>query len=431
MIVKISPHKLSGTVTAPVSKSEAHRMLICAALSDAPVKLFMGKNTKELPNDVAATVKCLRALGAEISFTDGNFLNVTPVDFKNIPQEIELDCQESGSTLRFILPVASALCEHVRLKGCGRLPERPVSELINAMKNHGVNFSSMHLPFETSGKLQSGVYELPGNISSQYVSGLMLALPLLKSDSEIKLTSELKSSAYVGITLSVLKKFGLEINQQNNIYKISGGKKFVSPGSLSIGGDWSGAAFFFAIGALSDSVSVAGLSVNSPQGDKKILDILADMGADVKTEDGIITVSPFQKNKKFKQIEIDIDSTPDLFPILAAAASCSGCGIIFHNASRLRLKESDRIASVAAMINSLGGKFEFDEKSGAVSVGGNCNLKGGSVNGCNDHRIVMAAAVAACKCAREVTITDAECVKKSYPEFFSDYSSLGGIVNVI
>ena len=429
MNVKISPSKLSGIINAPVSKSEAHRMLICAALADSPVKLFIARNTKELSDDINATINCLRSLGAEISFTEENSLTVTPLDFKNIPDEIELDCQESGSTLRFILPVASALCGHVKLKGRGRLPERPISELINAMENHGVKFSSERLPFETSGKLQPGVYELPGNISSQYVSGLMLALPLLKADSAINLSSELKSAAYVGITLSSLKKFGIEIKQQNNIYKISGGKKFVSPQKLSVGGDWSGAAFFLAAGALSGSVSVTGLSINSAQGDKKILDILRDMGADVKIDNEVITVSPFKKNEKHKEIDIDIDSTPDLFPILAVTAACSDCDVNFYNASRLRLKESDRIASVASMIRSLGGKFE--EKPDGLFVKGNCDLTGGLVEGCNDHRIVMAAAVAACKCAREATITDAGSVKKSYPEFFNDYSSLGGIVNVI
>ena len=429
MNVTISPHKLSGLVTAPVSKSEAHRMLICAALSASLVKLFVGKDGEAgRSNDITATIDCLRSLGAEILFTNKNYLNITPLSFKNIHDEVELDCQESGSTLRFILPVASALCEHVRLKGCGRLPERPIDDLMNAMENHGVKFSSRRLPFETSGKLQAGVYELPGDISSQYISGLMLALPLLENDSVIKLTSKLKSAAYVDITMSSLKNFGIDITQQNNIYKISGGKKFLSPGTVSVGGDWSGAAFFLAAGALSGTVSVSGLSINSAQGDKKVLDILRMLGADIKVENEIVTVSPAGLIKN-KNIEIDIDSTPDLLPILAVTASCLDCDVRFYNASRLRLKESDRITSTAAAIRSLGGIVE--EKSDELFVKGNRNLSGGLVKGYNDHRIVMAAAVAGCKCDHEVIITNAESVKKSYPEFFRDYASLGGIVNVI
>ena len=177
MNVKIFPHKLSGCVNAPISKSEAHRILICSALSNAPVKLFAGKNAiNKFSDDIVATINCLRALGAEISCNE-DFINITPIKLNNIPSEIELDCQESGSTLRFMLPVATALCEHVKIKGCGRLPERPLNDLINAMKNHGVKFSSEHLPLETSGKLQAGVFELAGNVTSQYISGLIQYQP--------------------------------------------------------------------------------------------------------------------------------------------------------------------------------------------------------------------------------------------------------------
>ena len=228
--------------------------------------------------------------------------------------------------------------------------------------------------------------------------------------------------------MSSLKNFGIDITQQNNIYKISGGKKFLSPGTVSVGGDWSGAAFFLAAGALSGTVSVSGLSINSAQGDKKVLDILRMLGADIKVENEIVTVSPAGLIKN-KNIEIDIDSTPDLLPILAVTASCLDCDVRFYNASRLRLKESDRITSTAAAIRSLGGIVE--EKSDELFVKGNRNLSGGLVKGYNDHRIVMAAAVAGCKCDHEVIITNAESVKKSYPEFFRDYASLGGIVNVI
>ena len=429
MDVKILPHELSGFVSAPISKSEAHRMLICAALCNSPVRLFIGRSGK-LSDDITATINCLKALGAKISFTDDDFLNITPINANNIPERVMLDCHESGSTLRFILPVAAALCEHVSVKGCGRLPERPIIELINAMKSHGVNFSSENLPFETSGKLQSGVYKLSGSVSSQYISGLMMALPILNDDSTIKLTSALKSSAYVDITISSLEKFGVSIDTlDNNSYKITGGKKFVSPGAISAGGDWSGAAFFLAAGALSGPVSVTGLSVKSAQGDKKIIDILKSFGAEVNIFNNIITVFPVQKTKANKYFEIDIDATPDLLPILAVVASCCGCDVKFYNAARLRLKESDRLTATASILRSLGGVVQ--EKSDELFVGGSCGLTGGIADGFHDHRIVMAAAVAGIKCKTGIVITDAESIGKSYPGFFSDYKLLGGRVNVI
>lgn len=431
MKVRISPHGLSGFVTAPVSKSEAHRLLICAALSNAPVKIFMGNDGSEgLPDDIKATVNCLAALGTQIAFDESGVVNVTPLNTNNIPKHAELDCHESGSTLRFILPVACALCDSVSVRAHGRLPERPLSELMSAMEIHGVKFSSQHLPFETSGKLQSGTYELPGNVSSQYISGLMLALPVLRNDSTIKLTSLLKSAAYVDITLSALKKFGVEVNTSGNTYRIPGGKKFSSPHEISADGDWSGAAFFLAAGALSGPVSVKGLSMNSPQGDKKIVDILRKLGACVKVYDDVITVSPISHAvKSYRRVEIDIDPTPDLLPVLAITASCSGRDVKFYNASRLRLKESDRIKSTASIIRSLGG---FATENGdELFVNGSANLTGGLAKGFHDHRIVMAAAVAGVKCEHEVIITDAESAGKSYPEFFKDYESLGGHVNVI
>lgn len=426
MDVKISLNnkKLSGVVNAPISKSEAHRLLICAALSDNPTKLFLGSG--ELSEDIYATINCLRSLGAGINFTSENTLTVAPI--KNISECPELDCKESGSTLRFMLPVAAALCERVKFTGCGRLPERPVKELINVLKNHGVNFSSEHLPFEVSGKLQAGTFEISGSVSSQYISGLMLALPILKENSTIKLTSALKSSAYVDITISALKKFGVDIEASNNTYKISGSQKFLSQEIISVCGDWSSAAFFLAAGALGGPVSVSGLNLNSPQGDKKVLDVLKNFGADVKIFDDVITVSQSEKSQS-QHFEIDIDPTPDLLPILAISAACSGHEVNFFNASRLRLKESDRITATASLIRSLGG--EAVEKPDALFINGRKKLLGGVAHGFHDHRIVMAAAVAGVKCPREVIITDAESTRKSYPEFFRDYKSLGGRVNVI
>lgn len=424
MNVVIEPHKLSGYITAPLSKSEAIRMLICASLCHEPVKLFIGQEGL-LSDDIEAAVDCIKTLGAEIFFTDDGFINITPINPANIPECPVLNCRESGAALRFLLPVVSALCERAYFTGTGRLPERPISELMNVMKAHGVNFSADNLPFEISGKLQSGKFELAGNISSQYITGLMLALPLLKGSSTIELTSKLKSSSYIDITISTLKKFGVNVEQDGNKYFIDG--DFVSPGAVSIGGDWSGAAFFLAAGALAGSVSVMGLSTSSAQGDKKILDVLASFGADVKVSRNSITVS--RSSGKFKRLEIDIDPIPDLLPVLAVAASCTGCEAKFCNASRLRLKESDRILSTASIVRSLGGFAH--EKPDELFVSGSTNLTGGLAEGFHDHRIVMAAAIAGVKCRSEVIITNAESSRKSYPNFFRDYKILGGCVHAV
>lgn len=457
MNVKITPSKLSGSIAAPASKSEAHRILICAALADRPVEIYFNSAFND---DIKATIGCLEALGAGFDFNNKNnkiIIKVTPIDKNNKNKnKITLDCHESGSTLRFMLPVAAALCENVLFTGSGRLPERPVNDLLDVMSEHGVNFSNKKLPFETHGKLQSGEFFITGDVSSQYVTGLLLALPLLNSESRIILTSPLKSADYVNITLSVLKKFGIEIKLSQNIYKL----KIKSPHSgcldlpeikkiIKVGGDWSGAAFFLAAGALNAPVTVGNLDINSAQGDKKILEYLEKFGAEVNINQDKITVSP----KKLKAQKIDIDATPDLLPILAAVASFADGKTEFFNGARLRLKESDRIRATAEMINSSGGYAE-EKSDGLIIHRGNFQHVSASscfdsvrlnieydkfaspsgvrtmlVDGFNDHRIVMAAAIMA-SCGKnknnEVIITDSQAINKSYPDFFNDFKNLGG-----
>ncbi|NLI52974.1 MAG: 3-phosphoshikimate 1-carboxyvinyltransferase [Clostridiales bacterium] len=417
MNVSMMPAPLNGTISAIASKSDAHRLLILAALSRGETRLVMERRSE----DIDATIGCLRALGAQLSPESGGVL------VRGIEQAAKnplLDCKESGSTFRFLLPVAAALCDRARFTGGGRLPERPVGELMRAMEEHGVSFSADRLPFTTSGRLNGGDYALPGNVSSQYLTGLLLALPLLKELSRITLTTRLESAAYVDITLHALTRFGAEVREAKGVYSISGGQAIVSPGELRVDGDWSNAAFFLAAGALGAPVRVTGLDLGSPQGDKAILDALLAFGAPVEASSGSVAVSP----APLKGCEIDVGDTPDLLPVLAVLGAAAEGETLLVNAARLRLKESDRLASVSAMLRALGGSVT--ELPDALIVRG-AKLTGGAVESARDHRIAMAAAIASVCCKGEVTILGADAVNKSYPTFFEDFNRLGGNAHVV
>ncbi|MCL2528830.1 MAG: 3-phosphoshikimate 1-carboxyvinyltransferase [Coriobacteriia bacterium] len=432
MKAKITPAPLSGTIEAIASKSDAHRQLICAAFADGPTELQL----KTSSEDIETTADCLRALGAGIE-QRSNGLLVSPIT--KPPAEVSQDCAESGSTLRFMLPVAAANCEQVHFTGRGRLPERPLGELVKAMLQNGVEFSSNQLPFTTRGKLQIGSFSLPGNISSQYITGLLLALAALEGTSEIILTTPLESKDYVNITLRVLELYGVDIQQEEDRFIVPGGQQFKSPGKVAIEGDWSNAAFFLAAGALSlgvptiqslaegdfsASLTVAGISPNSPQGDRNIVSLLKLFGAELTQDDNQVRVFA----APLRGTTIDIGETPDLLPVLAVVAACALGETRFTNAARLRLKESDRLETTAALLRSLGGQAE-ELPQGLLVRGG--KLTGGVVESFNDHRIAMAAAVAAIACTEPVIINNAEAVAKSYPAFFTDYQKLGGAVHVI
>ncbi|MCR5305534.1 MAG: 3-phosphoshikimate 1-carboxyvinyltransferase [Oscillospiraceae bacterium] len=417
------PSALNGTVSAIPSKSDAHRKLICTALSGTGGMLPL---FPPFCDDIAATVRCLESLGAGFSQSDEG-LCVTPITARD---RAELDCGESGSTLRFLLPVASAICNQVAVTGSGRLPERPISALTDAMSAHGVHFGGLKLPFTASGKLEGGKYEIPGNISSQFLSGLLMALPLCSVDSEIQLTTALQSSAYVDMTLRTLREFDAEIKVSTEksgfpTYRVMHGV-LSCPERLTIDGDWSNAAFWLAAGAIQKdkkaSITVKGLSADSTQGDSLIWKILRDTGADVSHEFDAFTV----KTARNYTADISMERIPDLLPILAVRAACTSeidNWSNFVNAGRLRLKESDRLTATARLLESLG--IDVREQPDSLSVHGG-QIHGGIVDGVNDHRIVMAAAIAAISADSPVKILGAEAVNKSYPTFFEDYRSLGG-----
>jgi 3-phosphoshikimate 1-carboxyvinyltransferase len=415
MNATIRPAPLTGEIAAIASKSDAHRLLILAALSKGKTHICMEQRSA----DIDATMDCLTALGAQDAAEPGG---VSVIGMTRACENPLLDCGESGSTLRFLLPVAAAVCETARFTGGGRLPRRPIGELVRAMEAHGVAFSADRLPLSVTGKLLGGTYSLPGNVSSQYLTGLLLALPLLQQSSKIILTTRLESAAYVDLTLHALRRFGAEVTQKQNAYEIPGKQRYRSPGQVFVEGDWSNAAFFLAAGALGGPVRVTGLALGSPQGDRAILDALMAFGAAVEATKEGIAVSPAPLNG----CEIDVGATPDLLPVLAVLGACAKGETRLVNAARLRLKESDRLASVSAMLRALGGSVQ--ELPDALLIRGG-TLAGGVVDSCNDHRVAMAAAIASVRCSGEVTILGADAVQKSYPAFFTDFTRLGGKAN--
>lgn len=395
MNVTIKPTRLKGVVEAVSSKSDGHRKIICAALSDVETEIIINN----ISDDIEATLFAIKNLGGDFEKTENGVL-IKPILEKK--DRASLDFRESGSTARFMLPIATALCENGEFTGYGRLPERPFAELTSQMRKNGVDISADNLPMTTKGILKSGVFELPGNVSSQYISGLLFALPLLDGESRIKLTSPLMSAPYVAMTLDTISEFGVKIEALENEYIVKP-QKFVGPKRLAVEGDWSAAAFWVVADKICGNVKIEGLNLNSSQGDREIIKIL-------------------------DKTEIDATNIPDLVPILAVlAASRVGETRIF-GAKRLRLKESDRLFAMTKCINDLGGIAE--ETDDGMIIHGTGKLKGGRVDSFSDHRIAMSAAIASVLCENEVEIMNAECVKKSYPAFFDDFRKLGGVIDV-
>lgn len=410
MKIKINPKTLCGKIEAPASKSVAHRTLICAALAKGKSTVKLNKTSE----DIEATASCLESLGVTIE-KSGNEWTVTPP--AKFPEKAELDCGESGSTLRFMLPVVSALGIEATFTAHGRLPDRPIAPLLDEMKKHGITCNDA-FPLHTSGKLTGGKFRIAGNISSQFITGLLLALPLCEEESEIEIIPPVESKPYIDITTKVLSVFGADISENRNVYKVR--HSDLQSGAFNVEGDWSNAAFLLALGA-----GVSGLDRNSAQGDRKILDVLCAFGAEL-IEDGSSIRVPLAN---LHGTEIDASDIPDLVPVICAVAATADGTTKIYNATRLRLKESDRIKSTVEMINSLGG--DAHETEDGIIINGRKSLSGGMVESFNDHRIVMAAAVASQKCENCVIINNAQAVNKSYPEFFKDFNSLGGDANVM
>ena len=387
----IQPGKLSGNLSVIPSKSQAHRLLICAAFADDTTELYC----PEVNRDMDATAACLNALGADIQRTAYGY-HIKPV--QNVSTSAVLPCRDSGSTLRFLLPVVGALGVDAVFQMEGRLAQRPLSPLWEEMVRMGCNLAFIgDKQLRCSGKLKPGIFLIHGGVSSQFITGLLLATALISGKSSIVITGKLESKPYVDMTRHALAAFGCDSDN----FTVLGGKKLHTPGQLTVEGDWSNGAFFLAANSLGSCLQIDNLSQDSLQGDRAITCLL-----------------PILKDN----CTISAADIPDLVPILSIAAACTK-GAVITDIQRLRLKESDRVASTIAMLHSLGGKAEATESTLTVYGTG---LSGGTVDCMNDHRIAMAAAIGATVCTKEVRLLGAECVEKSYPKFFEEYRRLGG-----
>lgn len=417
--VKFSPFVPNGTVNVPPSKSDVHRAIICAAMANGVSRI----SPVALSNDIKATIGCIKALGAD-AVLENNVLTVDGTNmYKN--KTALLDCGESGSTLRFFIPIAAVGNINATFVGKGKLPQRPIGIFTEALPKAGtVCKTKGGLPLEIKGQLKSGVFEIPGNVSSQFITGLLLALPILEGDSEIVLTSPLESVGYIAMTIRTMKQFGVNIQATEKGWHIKGGQTYKSC-NYTTDGDWSQAAFFMVLGAVSGKVTVKGVAKDSTQGDKKCSEILARFGAKVTQLDNEVTV----EKGELKAITIDASQIPDLVPVLSVCAAFAEGTTKIINAERLRIKECDRLKATAELLNNLGGKVK--ELSDGLEITGVSSLKGGNVNGYNDHRIVMSAAVCAARSDEDITATFAMSINKSYPDFYIDYNSIGGKANVL
>lgn len=412
---KIFPSVLCGAVRVPASKSQAHRLLICAALSDAPSTLFCDG----LSEDIEATIRCLCGMGAEITVNDSE-ISVSPISAIPVEHRI-LDCGESGSTLRFLLPVVGALGLNASFQMAGRLPNRPMEPLTTQLEQHGMTLTKADNLLHCSGKLTGGAYQIPGNISSQFISGLLFALPLLTEDSMLTITETIESGTYITMTEQALYCAGIRFNHSDMVYQISGKQQYHIPAQLIVEGDWSNAAFWLCAGAITENpLTVQGLNLQSGQGDRAILDLLSQFGAAVAVEPEAVTIC----GGNLHGIQIDAAEIPDLIPILSVVAAAAEGETTIVNAGRLRLKESDRLHTVWQMLSVLGA--EVEELPEGLRIRGGKPLHGGSVSACGDHRIAMSAAICSLFANGAIIIDGTESVNKSYPDFWDDFRQLAG-----
>ena len=424
------PH---GTVTAPPSKSIMHRAVICAALGGGDFTL------PRVSDDIDATVRCMRALTA----TKPDLTGVgADEDDEKLAEAARLrasvvtvDCGESGSTLRFLIPIALAMrsvpsftmtaaaaAPHIVFTGRGRLLERPMKPFLDELERHGAMVWQGPESITISGCLRPGDYELHGDVSSQFVSGLLFALPLLGGSSRLHLASPLESAAYVDLTLDALQNAGIEIERDGDDFIVRGNQRYTAT-AVTAEGDFSQAAFFLAAAALGRDVRCAGLSLDSRQGDAQILAILQELGFEIELSNTIRVLPQkgqiSRRNRRILPIDLDVSGIPDLVPPLAALLCTADGTSRLYNAARLRMKESDRLEAVKSALNSIGADIEIEDD--ALVIYGVSGLLGGTVDAQGDHRIAMMAAVAALRADKPVTIKGAECVSKSYPDFWRDF----------
>ncbi|HCW03273.1 MAG TPA: 3-phosphoshikimate 1-carboxyvinyltransferase [Clostridium sp.] len=410
---------LQGKVNIPSSKSVGHRALICAALAEG-TSIIRNIN---LSKDIKATAGVLEALGAAIKI-DEREINVKGTN-KLKYSASELFCNESGSTLRFLIPVAMLQEDTVTFTGRGKLVERPLTPFYNIFDKQRLYYKNNNgmLPLEVKGRLKAGDFSIEGNVSSQFISGLMFALPLLNENSKIIVDGKLESRPYIDLTIDVLREFGVNIDNNNyESFTIKGGQKYTAK-DYTVEGDYSQAAFFLAAGLLNGKVQCMNLKKDSLQGDKEFINIATRMGGKIIEEDhGFIAIK-----SDLTATDIDASQVPDLVPILAVLASVSQGQTVIYNAARLRIKECDRLQAVTTELNALGANII--EKEDSLIINGVKSLKGGKVKSWNDHRIAMSMTIASLVCENPVIIEDYKAIDKSYPDFYEDFISLGGHIS--
>lgn len=417
--VMLNPSKLEGIVTVPSSKSICHRAIICAGLSKGVSNI----SNVNFSKDIEATCKAMENLDVSIT-KDKSILKIEG------PQKLEIinpdmKCNESGSTLRFMIPIAAVTGEKAVFNGEGELVRRPLTPYVKIFDDQNIKYTDSlgQLPLTIEGRLKPGEYKIEGNISSQFITGLLFALPLLDGDSKIIISSELESKPYVDLTLDVLKDFGIDIENVNYREFLIKGKQQYKAQDIFVEGDFSQAAFWLVAGTLGAGVHCQGLNIESLQGDKEIINIIENMGGKISIEKDIIRALPSDT----KGIVFDGTQCPDLVPILAVLGALSEGTTEIVNASRLRIKECDRLKAICSELKRIGANIE--EKPDGLIIKGKKSLLGGQVNSWGDHRIAMALAIASIRCKEPVIINDADCVKKSYPNFWKDFKKVGGIID--
>ena len=422
--LKIIPSKLKGSVKIPPSKSMAHRAIICAALSDGICRI----DNIDYSDDIIATINAMNSLGATIEKYD-DYIEVVGI-YKNInkiKRNRIIDCNESGSTLRFLVPISLLFKGSNKFIGKGNLGKRPLTTYYNIFNNQGIKYSyeENNLNLVVDGELKPGVFEVEGNISSQFITGLLFALPLLNGDSKITITKEMESKGYIDLTLKAISDFGIEIiNNNYSEFIIKGNQKY-NARNYRVEGDYSQAAFFLCADGLGNNVLCRDLDLNSLQGDKEIIDILERMNVVFNANE--IGLSG-EVNGELISTVIDGSQCPDIIPVLSAVSALSKGTTEIINAGRLRIKECDRLSAVTSELKKLGA--QIIEKEDGLVITGVEKLQGGvEVWSHKDHRIAMTLAIASTMCKKPIIIKDYECVAKSYPSFFEDFKALGGNIH--
>ncbi len=401
--IKIIPNKLVGEVKIPPSKSMAHRAIICAALAKGVSEI----TNIDYSNDIIATIKAMESLGATFAKFDDKLI----IDGNNTfcLKDSYIDCNESGSTLRFLVPISIIKENKVNIVGTGFLGKRPITTFYDIFDRQGIKYTYKEgvLDLNIEGTLKPDTFRVEGNISSQFISGLLFALPLLEGDSIIEITTHLESKSYLDLTLSMLKTFGIEVvNENYKRFKIKGNQEY-KPHNYEVEGDYSQGAFFYCANFLGNNICIKGLDENSLQGDKQCVEIINDFLDDNE-----------------KEITIDANNCPDIIPVVTVAASFRKGRTNIINAGRLRIKECDRLNAIATEINKLGGKVK--ELEDGLIIDGVESFTGGHVSSYDDHRIAMSMAIASTRCTKEIYIDNRNCVAKSYPSFWEDFKELGG-----